>query len=237
MERPAFSYKDTDEIYISPGSYNHNGTAEQMVYWDETITFKFGSGGSNASSTDLAASDWFYLYIDDSAVVTLGAAELTASEFVAVTTEPTYTVAKHGWYSGSDRCIGAFRTNGSSIILSFQHDGGDYVIYDQEVTDLSAYNTTTTGVPVYLTMPSFSTRWEVHFIFAYNSGATAHLQYQIGNETGLHGVGYTSSTIPRTDNTVTVMTGVSQAIKVLQSATGANTATIKTQGYYFPRGM
>ena len=235
--RPAFSYKDTDEIYIAPGQYHHNGTSEQMVYWSSVLTFQFGPGGSNSDSSALGVSDWLYVYIDDSAVVTAGTNLLTASEFVAVTTEPTWSNTLSGFYSGDDRCIFAIPTNASSQIVNFTHDGGDYVIYDQEVTDLSAYNTTTTGAAVYLTMPSFSTRGEVHFIFAYNAGATAHLQYQIGTESGVHGVGYTSSTIPRTDNTVTVLTGANQAIKVLQSTNGANTATLKTQGYYFPRGM
>jgi len=133
--RPQFKYKDADEIYIEPAVYDHRGTSDQALYWDTQLTFQFGSAGSNAASSDLTASAWHYLYIDDSAVVTLGARLLTVAELLNSTTAPTWTVAKHGWYNGSDRCIGAFLTDGSSNLLAFYHDGGRMVMYDTEIAD------------------------------------------------------------------------------------------------------
>jgi len=72
VQRPKFEWKDADEIYINPGVYHHKGTTEQFVYWNSKLTFQFGSGGSNGSSDDLEASKRFYLFLDDSAIVTQG---------------------------------------------------------------------------------------------------------------------------------------------------------------------
>jgi hypothetical protein len=234
VARPEFEYKDTDEIYINPGRYHHNGTAEQFLYWNSRLTYQFGSAGSNANSSDLGASEWHYLYIDDSE---LSGATMVAGEFVNNTNAPTYSVTKHGWYNGNDRCIGAFLTNASSQILGFYHDGGDFFKYDSDIVDLATYNTTTTPYTVYLKLPGFSTKALCTFSFAYNSGATAALQYTTGSSSGTTTVGYVNSASERSDLMAVVMTGDSQGIKVVQTATGANTTAIRTSGYYFPRGM
>ncbi|MFV1975491.1 MAG: hypothetical protein ACC651_07055, partial [Candidatus Scalindua sp.] len=86
-QRAKFIYKDSDEIYINGGTYLHKGTTDQIVYWNSQLTFQFGSGGSNSDSVDLAVNDWFYVYLDDTAIVAANTSILTASELVANITE------------------------------------------------------------------------------------------------------------------------------------------------------
>ena len=116
VQRSKFSYSDADTIIIGPGVYHHAGTVDQLVYWDSTLSF---------DSTD-ADTNWYYLYIDDSAIVISGTNVLTASELTSNTTAPSWSNAKHGWYNGNDRCIFAYYVVSGSI-NSFLHDGGDYI--------------------------------------------------------------------------------------------------------------
>lgn len=107
--RTKATYSDTDTITLTPAVYHHSGTAEQIVSWDATLTFDFGSGGSNVSSDDLTASAWHYLYIDDSA---LSGTVITAARLRNETTAPAWDDTDHAFMSGHDKCIGAFLTNG-----------------------------------------------------------------------------------------------------------------------------
>lgn len=239
LQRPSFAFKDTDEIYINPGRYEHNGTSQQMVYWNSQLTFQFGAGGSNGSSSALAASDWFYLYIDDSAVVTLGAALLTASEFVAVTTAPTYSVTKHGWYNGNDRCVGAFRTNASSQIVGFYHDGGEYFNYASDVADMDGQDIDTTYTAQALTLPDFGAGARAGItIISLPGSVSAYAYWRVGGSSDAgHRVGATVGTYGRASSNLTVSVDSSQQIEVKYDTGGNNTMDIYTHGYYFPRGM
>lgn len=162
--RPTFSWKDADEIYLNPGSYYHSGTTNQLVYWASQLTFKLGAGGSNASNSALAGNDIYYIYLDDSAIVTAGTTLLTNSEILAVTGEPTWSASKRGWYSGSDRCIFAVLVNGGDV-KRFWHDGGRYCSYDtywsvRASADLdSAY----TDIDFSSYVPVFSTKANANF--------------------------------------------------------------------------
>ena len=131
VQRPKFRWKDGDEIYIGAGAYHHSGTSEQVVYWNSELTFVLQSGGSNALSDDYGADGWHYIYLDDSAIVTQGAALLDADCFLNETTAPAWSVAKKGWYNGNDRCIFACYETGGAI-LSFYHDGSDYIMWDED---------------------------------------------------------------------------------------------------------
>ena len=111
--RSNFEWKDADEIYIGAGSYYHVGTSSQVVYWNSKLTFQLQSGGSNAASDDYGADGWHYIYLDDSAIVTQGAALLDADCFLNDTTAPAWSETKHGWYNGDDRCIFAVYETGS----------------------------------------------------------------------------------------------------------------------------
>lgn len=237
VSRPKFEYKDTDEIYINPGRYEHNGTSQQIVYWNSQLTFQFGAGGSNGDSSALAASDWFYLYVDDSAVVTLGAALLTASEFVAVTTAPTWSNTKHGWYNGNDRCIAAFRTNSSSQVLSFWHDGGEYFDYDVSMADRAyAAVGTANWENVTATVPSFCSLAEVTIGVISSAASGYSVSTRVDGSSGAGRARSYSVGAQGGRNTFKQMLSSSQVYEIKADASGLN-AAMATDGYYFPRGM
>ena len=161
--RPLFEYGSTVAIGVNAGRYHHSGTLEQILKWSASFTFTFGSGGSNPSSSNLTASDWHYLYIDDSA---LSGDILTAARLINSITEPTWSDTKLGWYNGNDRCIAAFRTNSSSQLKEFWHIG-DFIRWDIAETVYNA-NPSTGWSTATLLIPSFS-KW-AHCTFYQNSG-------------------------------------------------------------------
>jgi hypothetical protein len=237
LERPQFKYKDTDEIYIGPGRYHHNGTSEQFVYWDSTLTFQFGPGGSNAGSSALAANDFLYLYIDDSAVVAAGTNLITASELVAVTTAPTYSVAKHGWYNGNDRCIGVFLTNDSSQLVEFWHDGGRKFEYANEIEDKTLDTITTSwgGADVTLTAPDFGEDSQALVTIICSTGSSSYIMYRKnGSSSSGHRVGYAIAGVV-TFIQKAVSVGSSQAIQ-FKGDTATGKVGVYTNGYFLPRG-
>ena len=155
-QRSKFAYSDADTITIGPGIYQHSGTVDQLVYWDSTLSF---------DSTD-ADTHWYYLYIDDSAIVVSGTNALTASELTSSTTAPSWSDAKHGWYNGLDRCIFAYYVASGSI-KGFIHDGGNYIGHistseddfkqSGNLSDGSAYNADA-AIPAFSTFGKFEVR-------------------------------------------------------------------------------
>jgi hypothetical protein len=139
ISRSRFTWSDTDTITIGAGRYHLLGTAqgENIYKWDSAITYDFGSGGSNANSSDLGASEWHYLYIDDSSLSDSTTA-LVAANFLNSTTAPIWDASEHGWYNGADRCIGAFYSNSLSQLPRFYHDGKDQIMWGQTVTVFSS---------------------------------------------------------------------------------------------------
>jgi len=142
-------------ITLQPSVIHHQGTTEQFIYWDSQLIFTFGSSGSNPTSANLTATAWQYLLIDDNAVVALGSNLITDAQLINTTTVPTYSVAKHGWYVGTSRCIAAFRTNASSQLESFHSIDQDTFSWDDHNADtiLSAgaattFTTLSPNVPV-----------------------------------------------------------------------------------------
>jgi hypothetical protein len=136
---PSFDYNSTTSITITPARFHHYGTKEQIVFWNSTLTFTFGPAGSNAASSALGTSQWLYLYIDDSAVVTLDSNILTAAQLIAVTTEPSFNPTAGGYYNGNDRCIGAFWVNSSGNINIFYHNR-DYIEFDSAYQPSSGWS-------------------------------------------------------------------------------------------------
>jgi len=235
-KRAKFSWKDADEIYINAGVYHHLGTSEQLVYWHDQLTFQFGSGGTNADSSDLANNDWFYLYLDDSAIVTAGVPELTETELVAVTTEPTWSNTKQGWYSGNDRCIGAFFTGGTANILEFFHEGSLFLYADQILEiDNDGGATWTDAV---LTLPKFVTETQITLDFGtYGAGSgEARADVRTNGQAGTTGHFVTRAyTNIKGGNTLNMITDSNQTIEYKVTVTcGIN---IYTDGWYFPIGL
>ena len=228
--RPRFIHKDADEIYIDPGVYHHQGTAEQFVYWDSQLTVQLSGAG---------ADTWYYLYLDDSAIVTLGLNLLTASEFIFSDTAPTYDVAKHGFYNGLDRCIFANLTDGSNNILPHYHDGGDLAMFADYLTSLALTDIDAAWVDVTHDAPSFATKILVSFEHDYNAGSGVSGYWRTNGQSGTlgHKILRSAGSSTRQVNTSTVISDSGQIIEVKYSAADSNHMGVYTDGFFLPGGM
>ena len=226
-KRAKFIWKDADEIYMNAGAYYHNGTTDWIVYWDSQLTYQF---------TSLAASDWSYLYIDDSAVVSAGTNLLTASEFVDSTTEPSWSDAKHGWYNGEDKCIFAVRTDGSSDILDFYHES-DFVSYGQDIST-SNISPDDTWTDCTLVLPKFVNKAQVFFHANSNVSGNAIMYWRTnGSSSDGHYVFKTGSSGSEWGGVTSVITDSSQIVEIRWGDADGNAIGTQTQGWYFPIGM
>jgi hypothetical protein len=240
VRRSKFRWKDADEIYLGSGVYHHEGTVNQLLYWNSELTFKFGSAGSNASSDDLTASALHYVYIDDSAVVTAGTNLLTETEFLNDTTGPTWSASKHGWYNGDDRCVFAVLTSGASAVLEFNHSG-DYMVFAAGVQNLSSTDIDTTWTDVILSAPSFSTKVMI-------TGALELVVTETSNTMMWRTNGQTDSTghvlthiigiSPEVSyGSVPVITDSAQTIEIKNSKSNEHNCEVTTDGWYFSEGI
>ena len=228
--RSKFEFKDTDEIYLNPAVYHHNGTTDQILYWDAKLTYAF---------TNLAASDWSYLYLDDSAIVTAGTNVITATELVDSVTEPTWSAAKHGWYNGEDRCIFAVLTNGSSEILEFWSDQlGIY--FASQIVDLSDYDIDNTWGDVSLTAPLLGADLGVRVTLRSKYG-TANGGFLYWRKNGSSGDGHvavrTIAVSTEGNNSLSVLVDATNKIELKMESSSDSTASVYTNGYDFPVGM
>lgn len=234
--RSEFRYKNADDIYIGSGSYHHDGTSEQVVYWDSEISFSCGSGGSNTSSIDLGNDQWHYIYLDDSAIVTQGAPLLDADCFLNTTTAPSWSPAKKGWYSGNDRCIFAILTDSAGDILEF-FNSGDLFVFADYVESRAESNLSNSWVDVELDAPAFATKIAVFFYFLYDDEG-CRLYWRTNGQVGSVGHicgAYRSST--RQANSTIVISDSDQIIEIQHDEPASNEVQVGTDGYYFPKGM
>ena len=235
--RSLFAYSDADTITIGAGSYFHDGTTRQTVFWDAAITFDLGSGGSNAGSTDLGASEWHYIYLDDSAIVTQGNSELDADCFLNSTTAPSWSATKHGWYNGADRCIFAVLTNGSNQVTEFFHYG-DFVSYADSIQDVTSADIDQTWTDATLTIPAFSTMAKATFAGTYGSDSKTFLWRKNGQTgtTGHYIMTINSANVSEFIQ-VNVITDTSQKIETKSTVAGNSVIDEYTDGWYLPIGM
>ena len=232
-------YSDTDTITLRGARYAHVGTTTQMVYWGNAITFDLGSAGDNGDSSDLNNDDWHYIYLDDSAIDSKGTAVIDANQILNHTTEPSWSVAKKGWYANTnDRCIFAVRTNGSAQIEEFTHSG-DFVQYASYEVDHGG-DVTTTFTDVTLTLPSFCTKASCNTLYSYtgvdpdDTGAF----YRTNGESGFgHYIGSVAVDSAKSVVFINVLTDTNQVIEIKDLATSTNALYIYTQGWYLPTGM
>jgi hypothetical protein len=253
FNRCHFKWKDTDEIYLEPGNYHHAGSTGQMMYWDSQLTFQFGSGGSNSASNDLGASEWHYLYIDDSAVVTAATNLISNTELLNSTTAPAWTVANHGWYPSSatnnvqttDRCIGAFLTDGSNNITYFKHVGD--VVYFNTSVSIGTHTSSSSFTSKTCTAPGFCDAAECMF-YSYTAGSlTFNVHWRPGDSTDATGLylqnayGYhvDDGNFVRPSSTLRIALDSSdQTFDIRHSSSSGDAKTdIYQSGWYFPVGM
>jgi len=236
LNRSQFDHSSDTVLLIGAGQYDHDGATVQDVYWDSQIEFTIGSGGSNSGSSAAGTSQWQYLYLDDSAIVTQGAALLDADCFLNSTTAPTYSQTKHGWYSGSDRCIFSFYIDGDGDIAQWFHNGGEYVMNSSPFDDgtLSSSGSWQTET---LTVPAFCIKAEVDC--AINNQINAHdTQWWRVNGTEPS----PAHLLTRSEgdeaefiaNSVTVYLDGSRQLQILTNNASVLTYTA---GYFLPGGM
>lgn len=232
VQRPRFTWKDVDEIYISAGAYHHKGTKDQIVYWSSQLTSDIGSPGAN---------DWYYLYLDDSAIVTADTNLLTASEFVWSNTEPTWTEASHAWMNGDDRCIFAVFTTGSSYIEEFGHSSSFVTrAYSDDDITVQDVDSTWVDAEAALTIPKFAIMAQVSARTNTIDAGTGELRWRTNGhadttgkllmrwEDAIDDVGFGISNVITDDN---------QLIELYCTKNATDTFTISTSGWYFPQGM
>jgi hypothetical protein len=253
FKRTQFKYKDADEIYLEPAVYHSAGSTDQMCYWSSQLTFVFGSGGSNASSEDLdaGATEFQYLYLDDSAIVSAGNNVITNSEIINSSTAPAWDAAQWGWYPSSatnnvqvtDRCIGAILINASNNVIEFFHDGGNYFSYAGQIEERAkaALNSASGFVDVDCasSIPGFSTKARATFVCESKTGATENLVvYRVNGATSSvgHDVIYLDQ-VKFESNTCDVMTDSSQIFEIKSSANATDEVEVNINGWYFPIGM
>jgi hypothetical protein len=154
-------------------------------------------------------------------------------------------VAKHGWYSGSDRCIAAFLTDGSSYVLSFYHDGGEFLSYSAAQQDRASADLDDTYTDVSLTIPAFASRAQVTFRADADGDTTnGKLSWRTNGSSATNKIIAWVDSSASTDGGVEevytvsdVMTDSSQKIEIAFNQAGDHKAGVDTVGYYFPRGM
>ena len=240
VRRPDFSWKDADEIYIGAGgAYHHSGTSDQFVTWTTQITFQAGSGGSNSDSTDLAASDWYYLYLDDSAIVTQGSNILDADCFLLSTTEPSWSGTKYGYYNSDDRAIFAVYADVSGNIDEFHHYG-DLVLWADSIGVDS--NTVVGSTPVDTSafiIPSFAVKVHATFSQKYVDGTYANLSWRTNGQTSSNGhyVLFTNADGENNNNSMDIITDSSGIIEWWDSGNTNATSSVREGGWYLPNGM
>ena len=246
IQRAQFIWSDADQILIEPGLYHHQGTLEQLVYWDSQLDFKLQSGGDNTDSHDWGADGWHYIYLDDSAIDTLGSNLLDDTCFLNVTganAAPAWTVAKHGWYGDgvgtaetNDRCIFAVYETGNAI-LTFWHDGGSLVMRDAEVVDRASAALNATWTEVTCTVPAFCRAAQIGFRTGWVDADTATSWRVEGSSGTGHSVGRTTNGSTHMSNITQVMLDSALKFEVRNDAGGANLTIVNGHGWYFPVGM
>lgn len=222
--RSKFRWKSVTEIYIGSGEYHHEGTTDQKVYWDSELTYTVLTNG---------APDWVYIYIDDSAVVTLGTNLLTNAEFIDNTTEPTWSPTKKGYYTGSDRAIYAVYLVANDVV-EFSHEGNT-VFHADAIENQAAVDIDTAWTDIgALIIPKFTTIGVVNFV---QSVASTGWSWRTNGQTGAtgHFIMQGTGIIERRGSEV--ITDSSQIIEVKATTSDTSQIACNTEGWRFPIGM
>jgi len=232
VNRPTFSHDSTTAIKISSGSYHHNGTVEQILYWSSELSHTISNFSSGAFS---------YIYLDDSAIVTADTNVITATEIIDSTTAPTYSQSKNGWYNGDDRCIFACYCDGASTIGVFYNDGRKVTLDSPvEVQNLAALSSSWTDVTCI--SPGFSRLAALQCVALGNAASNTYTfirpngssaafgAYTIGRGTTFNPVesGLTHFDIP---------TDTVQKVETIYTTSKPPEYSLSSSGWYLPNGL
>lgn len=222
--RSQFAYHDADQITCEAAQYM---CKDKYCYWISTIT-------TNATGA-AGGVDWWYLYLDYSAI-TSGTA-ITATELIWSTTEPAFNSTYRQWMNGDDRCIFAVRTNASSEILEFFHVD-NFVLFANYITVTSGVDPDNVWTDSTQVIPKFTQKAQVTFRGVYVN-ATTSLYWRTNGQTGTagHWLLQTNSTEIRPVTTLTAITDSDGILEFKYGSASGNTVYITTDGWYFSRGI
>jgi hypothetical protein len=229
FSRPTFTITDDDTVTIGAGFHHHQGTTEQICYWDAALAY---------DPVSLGTDDWSFIYLDDSAIVTAASPVITTTQLIDSTTAPTWSATKHGWYNSSDKCIGMVYADADGDLLEWFHDGGDFVMYAARQADRASAAIGTSWTDVTLTIPDICTRAKVQFQGSY-AASTDTMRWRTNGQTDTTGhiACIVASTSVYCVNQMTVTTDTSQKIEVVNNYGNGGQIAVSTDGFYFPVGM
>ena len=239
--RPKFEWVDKDTIKIYPGSYHIAfGTTRKIVTWDSVLTYDFGPGGSNANSDALSSSTMTYLYLDHSVIVSGGTEIITSAMFINKQETPYPNENLRGEYHGFDRCVLGVWAGEASGISRFWHDGGRKVRWDNSIEDYPWTDVDTTWVDVTLTIPVFATLANISLSEYHPTAILNETYIRPDGSSGTSGIVikvYDSSGVGRSTVVLDIHTSSAQGIELKNFASNTHMLSIRTNGYYLPRGM
>jgi len=233
IQRSIFTYNGGATAYTIKTKSGRYYCKDKYCYWNAEVT-------TNAIGTP-GASDWYYLYLDYSAITS--GTEITATELIWSNTEPAWSSTYGAWMNGDDLCIFADKTNaGPTNILEFFPDG-DFVLYADSIVDNVAQDIASNwSSGVTLTVPIFARKVKCFFQYKYidtDQGA----YWRRGQQTGTigHRIGDVSNSAAPSNlycsNTIDVICCETLDIDVKDAGAATNTLAVETLGWYFPIGM
>ncbi len=228
MNRSQFTYNGGSTAYTVKSKGASYFVKDKYAHWVTELT-------TNAIGTP-GADDWYYLYLDYSAI-TSGTA-ITATELIWSNTEPTWDDTYMGWYNGDDRCIFAAITNGGPTNIDEFFHSGDLVYFADYILEVDGVDIDTAWTDVTLTMPVFTTKANVTFRTTYVDNV-ADLRWRTNGQTGTtgHYAGRGEIGATRSTTNEDVITDSSNIIEIRHSASNGNTASVFLEGWHLPIGM
>jgi len=217
--RPKFEISG-NVVSVGPGSY-YIPSNSAFTSWDTTKAVSVGAG--------TGTYQWWYIYVS-----------ATTGDIFSSTTEPVESSV--GWFDSNDRCIFAVVQDGSGNLVGINHDGSNYIMYENHI-DIGNLASNTSWVPKNAVVPSFCDMSELTFYCdAYGASGQCVWYYRKGSDTTTlgHFVGTNNgSTSAFCINTMVVYTGVGGHFEVMGSLAEPNeyAMAVMSNGYFLPRGL
>lgn len=238
--RSNFTYNGGSVAYTTKCKPSVYMCKEKKCQWITELT-------TNAIGTP-AASDWYYLYLNYSAITS--GKIITNTELIWSNTEPERNDTYMGYYNGDDRCIFAVSTNvGPTNINFFTHSDnyvqlgggtGGVIIGSADIdTDWTEYN-------IVDDVPNFVRKVQSYFkltIPASSSLGTVTCFYRDENDTDPSGrliVGATKEVSDKTgggSSVVDIIVDDTQKFDVKLSRSDHDNLYMALNGWYLPTGM